>query len=379
MKSIHAFMLVAACAVMSQFVQAAVYRVNNLPGVNANYSAMATAISGASVDDTLLVEGSYISYGVVTLNKRLTLIGTGYFISDNDTTQANPNSSRFDRLVIQSAAAGSKITGIHVENTSTSSTVNLYAMVDVSANNVSIIRCYFHQAAAIWSSSYYQGVALRIAANNVVVTQSFIYQSRAVTSGTTSYETYAVRVEGSSNGVVLANNIIKLGNKSAVYDVHTQRAFNMTTSSGVNIVNNVFMGRMDVYNSVFQNNIQIIGSATPGNSFSQSASFPNVSYNNIGNSTQFGTANGNQSSVNMTNVFTYTPGGENVDNHYRLKAGSPALSAGISGEDCGAFGGQGAYKLAAIPAIPAVFQAAIPATGNTGDGITIIVKSKAHK
>jgi hypothetical protein len=377
MKTCTFFLSVVAVAAASFTAQATVHRVNNLPGVDANYTTMTAAISGAAIDDTLLVEGSYISYGVVTLNKRLTVIGTGYFITSNDTTQAYPSSSRFDRLVVSGAGAGSTITGIHVENTSTNTTVNPVAMVDITAADVSIIRCYFWQAASI-ASSVYSGVALRITANNVIVTQSFIYQSRVVTSGSTTYNTYAIRIEGSPNGIVISNNIIKHGNKGTAYDVFTQRALNMTTSSSANIVNNVFSGRMDVYNSVFQNNIQISGSATASNSFNQSGSFPNVVANNIGNSTQFGTSNGNQSNVTMTNVFTYTPGNENTDNHYRLKAGSPAIAAGISGEDCGAFGGQGAYRLSGIPSIPAIFQATIPATGNTGDGLNFTIKAKAH-
>jgi hypothetical protein len=127
------------------------------------------------------------------------------------------------------------------------------------------------------------------------------------------------------------------------------------------------------------NNIQIIGSATASASFQQSGSYPNVVQNNIGNSTQFGTTNGNQSNVTMSNVFTYGPGDEYTDNHYTLKAGSPAIGAGVSGEDCGIFGGDGAYKLSGIPAIPAIFQAVIPATANTGDGITITIKSKTNK
>jgi len=375
----YTFLITVAALIVSYITSdAAVYRVNNVPGVNADFSTMATAISGAAVDDTLLVEGSHISYGVVTLSKRLVLIGTGFFIASNDTTQAYPNSSRFDRLLVSGSGAGSTITGIHVENTSTTFSVNPASMVDIAAANVSLVRCYFYQQAAI-NSTVYQGHALRIAANNTTVTQCFIYQGRVTTGTTGSYQVYAVRVEGTSTGLVFANNIIKLGNKATAYDNHTQRAFNMTTSSMATIVNNVFIGRMDVYNSIFQNNIQIIGSTTASNSFNQSGSFPNTVANNVGNSTQFGTSSGNQSTVNMTNVFTYTPGGENIDNHYRLKAGSPAIAAGISGEDCGAFGGLGAYKLSGIPSIPAIFESAIPAIGNTGDGLNINVKAKAHQ
>jgi hypothetical protein len=312
MKSCASFVFALICTLVVFQATATVYRVNNIPGVDADYSTVASAISAASADDTLYIEGSYVSYGTVTLNKRLVLIGSGYFITSNDSTQAYPNSSRLDRLIISSTAAGSYITGIHVENTSSNSTTNPYSMVDVQASNVSIVRCYFYQSAS-GTSGNFSGSTLSIASNvnNVVVTQSFIYQGR-VTAGTTGcYSVYALQIGSNCSGIVLANNIIKLGSKGSVYDnACTQRAFSMAATSSANLVNNVFMGRLEVYNSVFMNNIQIIGSATPSASFQQSSSYPNVVQNNIGNSTQFGTANGNQSNVNMTNIFAYTPGDE---------------------------------------------------------------------
>lgn len=360
---------------------ATVHRVNNQPGVDADFNNAATAISNAAVDDTLYFEGSPISYGDMVLNKRLVIIGTGYFLTDNDSTQAIPASSRFTRLTVSSSASGSVITGIQVENTSSSTSDNTSDMVTIgsSAHDVQLIRCYFRHLVPSSSGTSFSGATLYIVnSNNVVVSQCFIRQDRVTTGTSGSYNVRAVEVAGTCNGLVLANNIVKLGNKTSVYDWSTQRALSLQTTCNATIVNNVFMGRLEVYNSIFANNIQIIGSNTPSSSFIQNASFPNTVQNNIGNSTQFGTTNGNQSDVLMTNVFTYAPGNENVDNHYRLVAGSPAIGAGVSGVDCGAFGTDGGYKLSGMPAIPAVFEATVPAIGNNVDGIDIIIKSKSH-
>jgi hypothetical protein len=383
MKFLKFLCLATACVAGSLAANAAVYRVNNQPGVDADFSDLTVAISTAVIDDTLYVEGSVISYGSITLNKRLNLIGAGFFIAANDSTQALPNSSRLDRLVISATASGSIITGIEVRNTSSSASSNPFGLVELAsgANNVSLIRCYFYQSAAGTSNSF-NGAALHLPTNvnNLVVSQCFIYQDRVTTNNSSCYGTYAVSVGSNCSGLVFANNIIKLGNKGTVYDQScTQRAFSMSTSSSATIVSNVFIGRMDVFNSVFANNIQIIGSATATSSFAQNGNFPNVLQNNIGNSTQFGTTNGNQSNVNMNDVFAYAPGDENVDNHYRLKVGSPALGAGVSGIDCGAFGGDGAFKLSGLPAIPAIFQAVVPFQGNNADGINITIKSKTHE
>lgn len=373
-------LLVAVSLVVGSFtVNAAVYRVNNQPGVDADFSSASSAISTAAVDDTLYFEGSPISYGIMSLSKRLTIIGTGYFLTNNDSTQAILASSRFDQLVISSAAAGSVITGIQVENISSSTSSNSTWLVQVDADDIQLIRCYFRHSVPSSSSSFF-GATLRIESNhdNTLVSQCFIQQERATTSTSASYTTRAIDISSGCNGTVIANCIVKIGGKTTVYDNSSQRAVSMPTSSNATIVNNVFMGRLDVYNSIFANNIQIIGSNSPSSSFTQNASFPNTVQNNIGNSTQFGTTNGNQSNVNMTDVFTYAPGNENVDNHYQLKPGSPAIGAGVSGVDCGAFGSDATYKLSGMPAIPAVFEATVPAIGNNVDGIDIIIKSKSH-
>lgn len=379
MKTIFNTVSVLALVLISVAASATVFRVNNQPGVDADFTTATSAISSAQVDDTLYFEGSPISYGDMSLNKRLVIIGSGYFLTDNDSTQAIPSSSRFDRLTISSAAAGSVISGIQVENTSSSTSSNTNYMVNVDASDVQLIRCYFRHSAP--GSSSFFGYTVRVAngRNNVLISQCFIRQDRVTTSTFNSYTTGALEIGASCQSIILANNILKLGNKTTSYINFSQRALAMAASSSAVIVNNVFIGRVQVYNSIFANNIQIIGSNTPSQSFEVSSDFPNVVQNNIGSDVQFGTSSGNQSNVNMTDVFTYGPGNENIDNHYQLKVGSPALSAGVTGEDCGAFGGENAMKLSGLPGIPAIFQTIVPAVGNTTDGLNITLDAKSHQ
>lgn len=369
-----------ALVLISVAASATVFRVNNQPGVDADFNTAPAAISAAQIDDTLYFEGSPISYGEVSLNKRLVIIGSGYFLTENDSTQAIPLSSRFDELVISSGGAGSVITGIQVENTSSSTSSNNTYLVFVDADDVQLIRCYFRHAAP--GSSSFSGSTVRVNSshNNVLISQCFIRQDRVstATSGS-SYNTHAVEISTNCQGIVLVNNILKFGNKTTAYSFSGQYALEMESSSSAVIVNNVIMGRIEAYNSVFANNIQIIGGNTPAQSFQVSSEFPNVVQNNIGHDTQFGTDNGNQSSVNMTNVFTYGPGNENIDNHYQLSMSSPAIGAGVTGEDCGAFGGDNAIKLSGLPGIPAIFQTIVPAVGNTTDGLNITLDAKSHQ
>jgi hypothetical protein len=108
-------LLVALLVAMSLQISATVWRVNNVSSIDADFNSLSSAISAASAGDTLHVEGSPNSYGSVTVNKPLTLIGTGYFLTVNDTTQANPNPSTISYINFTTGSSGSKIMGFNLE------------------------------------------------------------------------------------------------------------------------------------------------------------------------------------------------------------------------------------------------------------------------
>ena len=108
--------------------------------------------------------------------------------------------------------------------------------------------------------------------------------------------------------------------------------------------------------------------------FSSAGSYYN---NNIGNSTQFGTANGNQENVDMATVFVDPTSG--TDSDYQLIPGtSPALGAGIAGEDCGIYGGSFPYHISLLPAIPAIWEVTLNNYGSDVVPINVNIKAKAH-
>ena len=59
-------------------LQATILTVHNDPLYNAQYSSVPAAITAASPYDTLLIHGSATSYGNITVNKPMTLIGPGH-------------------------------------------------------------------------------------------------------------------------------------------------------------------------------------------------------------------------------------------------------------------------------------------------------------
>src|SRR5690349_9390878 len=82
-----------------------VHRVNNNPAYSQYtgsvvFTDLNAAIADPSVGsgDTLYVEASGTSYGNITINKPVTIIGTGYFLNENSGWQQNQVSSTVSKV-----------------------------------------------------------------------------------------------------------------------------------------------------------------------------------------------------------------------------------------------------------------------------------------
>jgi hypothetical protein len=353
MKTFASFAFAGMLALLSISANAAVWRVNNNPVVNANFNSITSALSSSSVaiNDTVYVEGSAQNYGPLTVNKNVVLIGAGYFLTDNDSTQAFDQSSVVTSMSI--AAAGARIFGFQINGS-----------VTFSANDIVFERNRVNQ-----TGSSATAINISSSRNNLTIRNNWI--QRPITSSCCNAG-WAIDVSTGSTNVYIIGNIIKAGTKanSSSWEPSQAGAIRMASNATAVLTNNVILGHMTLFNAIFNNNIQLNGTYSPTNMIQVA--------HNLGQSTQFGTSNGNLSNVNMATVFTYGPGGEDVDNHYQLLAGSPALGAGVSGVDAGAFGGDFPYYLSGIPAIPAVFEATIPTIVTTASGLNINTKIKAH-
>src|SRR5882724_7516621 len=116
MKKIITLSLIVFIAIHAN---AKVWRVNNTPGVTADFISGTAALASASVvnDDTLYFEPGATNYTNFTLSKRLVIIGAGYFLggaNSNPGLQANPNSVFFNNntIILDSTSSGSVIMGL---------------------------------------------------------------------------------------------------------------------------------------------------------------------------------------------------------------------------------------------------------------------------
>ena len=309
--------ILIALLLISMSADATKWRVNNT-GVAADFTSLQAAHNGASAGDTIYLESSRVSYGSLICTKRLVIIGTGYFLDLNDSTQANVSASFTNDLTFNSGSENSIIMGVTAINP-----------VDCNANQVLFKRCY------IKDYNIYTN------ANNVVVTQCYLWN-----------------VSVASGNLTLTNSVLS-------YDGTGSYSLVMSGSTSGTICNNIICGGQVLNSADYYNNIST-GTGTAG-TFAENYSSV---YNNIGAANQYIAYNdSNQNNVPMNTVFVLSgsPNGK-----YKLIPGtSPALNWGHDGVDCGIFDGMYPYVLSGMPTVPAIWYLQV-------QGTNVSVKAKSH-
>lgn len=324
------FILVVVFALFAfSFAQARILRVNNNPGSSAQYTSWNAVYSAAVSGDTIYVEGSTASYSISNsayqIKKKLTIIGPGYFLSENGNSQTDKTAT-FYWLNFATGSEGSEVKGL-----------NIAFLIDHEAvNNLTFTN---NKIAGFWSNTY---------STNMVIKGNYI--------------------SGSNGQQYMCNNLIFTNN----YWNNTANSPTINTNKAI-ITNNIIRATYPITlnNTSFSNNIIISGTLNgSGNTF----------YNNLTNGTQVPEGNGNQRNVNMNDVFVCysTCTGFSTDARYMLKDGSPAIGAGLYGEDCGIFGGDSPYILSGMPNIPSIYQLSVPGTATQNNLLKVTIKAKSN-
>jgi hypothetical protein len=211
----------------------------------------------------------------------------------------------------------------------------------INTDDINVIRNY------LWNVSF------QATCDNILLSQNYVYNTiQAVTPGALTNS-------------VISNNIIG------------QQFWTHDTSGPLVVSNNVcsttsYAFPIDCYNANIQNNIVIDEYATIR------LNTGNIISNNI--LAEDGTdANGNQYNIDMTTVFADFDGQlqMSTDGKWQLKAGSPALDAGVAGIDCGIFGGVAPYILSGIPNLPHIYEATVQAASSSEAGLEVSIRVKS--
>jgi hypothetical protein len=316
---------------------AAIWRVNNYPGINADFTNLQEAINGANEGDTIYVEGSPFTYTPLgdnfTINKRLIIIGPGYFLGDNDTTLYNNASAKIHSIMkFIEGSEGSIFQGMQVND-------YLY----IETNNITVQRNY--------SSSIVLGKS-GITIQNPIIKQNYIGghigQNGDVTNG------------------IIYNNIIKgnaLGDQSGCISLHSTSSsfsilFNITTGGAA------YVNSIQAYNSIIGNNICYYDIYTGCDIDGIWTTANNTLSNNI-------LELGLDFEAQFIESTVY-------DKRYQLAPGSAAIGAASDGGDCGAFGGVEPYILSGLPPIPHIWDINAPVSVSDDSELPVIIKVKTQ-
>jgi len=343
------FLLAALASLfLTSFSYAKIWQVNNnlADTLGVDFNSLQAANDSAFVmdGDTLYVAGSLTSYGDVDFDKRLIVIGPGYFLDENPETQAVTATARLGVVNFNTGSSNSLIAGFEIER------------VAIKTNHITVKR---NKIATDDDSQ--DAIDIDSAGDGSIITQNYIIQSSGFDNGQDA-------IENSGKDVVISNNYIE----RTVLITTTSESIE-TSSDNVWIKNNLIKGRLLIEETHFLNNILIEGGVEALN---------NVIEFNMCNANQFPVGNGNILNVDMNTVFLFTG---STDGQLQLKPGSPAIDMGDpsspndldgSTADMGMFGGDSSYVLSGLPDIPAIYDYAFIDTSSTT--MTVNLKIKSH-
>ena len=338
------FTLIALLVCISSF--ATIRRVNNNPGVIATglvYSSFSDAHLAASstVVDTIYLEPSDISYGGININKKIVLIGSGYFLDKNPITPFDKRSTKVSGISIvgTNSPTTTNPTGTVLYGLTVQSDNGLYGNITFGTSvttfgitsDISVIGCLFN---TIIRNSYGGG--------NNLIKRCFIIGD----------------INNLASNTVISNCII-LGS--------------FTGGSTNNLVKNcIIFGGITPNSAVTYNNIIFQGPTA-------TLSFPNESnvFNNV--------CVGCTSTPSFNNFFTTATNtifqvaeprilDDLWDERFKLAVASPAKTKGVNGVDCGVFAGPDPYVLSGIPPFPMISAFTQGPTSGGNIPITISIK-----
>lgn len=313
------------------------FRVNNT-GVSTDFSELDAAVAGSSDTDVLIVEHSDTKYAAsaTEINKELIIYGTGYYLEDNDSTQADIRTSSVGTINITTNNV--LLSGITADT------------IKINADNVIVERCLILEQLVLADEV--------TAIDAPIIRQNFIEGSADV----------LVEVNKTTN-LVFSNNFVNNTNAAGTYNL------NMLPSSTGVILNNLFFGEPD---NLFRN------SAVANNYFERSEIDPTSSNIVVKSNYAEGTFLSGYQGVSFTNSFApdtmFRPPSGSRDVRYELKPlVSPGLNAGNDGKDIGIFGGSYPYVPSGMPPIPSIWFYNGSSSATENGTLDVEIKAKSHK
>lgn len=175
-------MLVVGVMMTTLTSMGATIRVNNTVGSGAQFNNFEDAQEAANDGDVIVFDGSDKSYGKITVSKKLTIKGPGYYLTKNEASSAESNPADFTQIDI--IRDGVTVCGVNIDDWG--------GGINVRANDVVVTRCHVTIISLSKDFSFSDK-----AITNCVIRQNFI--------GRISCDSYSQ----APSYIQITNNIIK--------------------------------------------------------------------------------------------------------------------------------------------------------------------------
>jgi hypothetical protein len=314
----------------------------------------AVAYPNVTDGDTLHIEGSNLAYASATISKQLTIIGPGYFLTENEKVSNDTFDARIGNIRFNSGSEFSELIGMTIIYNNSNSDGIIY----VNVNDITIKRCHILKS-----------VYLQTQLEKVFILQNF-FPNTSNTNAlvTASNNSYVAPQEIIFNNNICQKKLLLTGNYWG------------TGASISECNNNIFDGPANELNlefntSSFQNNILKAAGITAN---INSGTNSNVQYNTVSNSDVFSGTTGNVWVPSMALLFVEEG---TTDGLYQLQSGSTYNEAGSDGAERGAFGGivvGDRYNLSGLGAIPVIYAAATSGISEPGTGLSVSISARTN-
>ncbi|MBK8685515.1 MAG: hypothetical protein IPN26_11225 [Bacteroidetes bacterium] len=373
-KSILLLILIATMIVVNHSAYATLKRLNNNPGVVADYATLVAAIAGKSTWDTLYVEPSNIAYMVNSTDVGSSiafldvpgkvLIGNGYFLDPTI-----PNSIQANKMgsYISTTQIGLKVSNGTTCIGLTFGSTFFFNKFGGQVYNIKIISC------RLGGVSFYNNFTVQGAPGSVINYTNIILHKNYIEGSISASSNTLIDSSSVFNGISIQNNIIG-GN------IYLSPFF--FVNNNLIIRNNIVGGIYEAHQAYCANNIFLSTDTTQFN-FSE-----NNLKNNIFVAVPFvinNTSNmvNNQFNVSVSSLLVPFSASVAADANYLLSGTSPAIGAGVPNGsilvDCGAFGGPDPYKLSGIPPFPTIYSLSTPTVIPAGTNMNVTISTRSNQ
>lgn len=292
---------------------------NNTPSAG-QYSSIQAAINAASPGDTIYLIGSLTNYGAVSLNKRLSIFGTGYNPQKQVNLVSSVSTINIDTIAGVSGASRSHIAGLNVTWV-------------INDNYGAKHMLWERNSHAGYFNLFNGGGSSNWTIKNSVLTSTF-YINQASNLIFQNNLCYQMIFYASSQSTVLIDHNIFLHNIGS----NTNCLDNVSLAT---LTNNIFWGTSP------------LGTNSVNNTFNNNLTFQTANDNIPGASN---TGSGNFVGTNPQFVNAPTPA-PNLTYNWNLSNASVGNNAGTDGQDLGIFGGNAALTdLTGMPPIPQMIE-----------------------